>query len=741
MIEIFGTIEDVIFRNDDSGYTVAILEREDEEGYPTIVGNLSNCSVGTKYRLQGEFVTHKKYGEQFSFSFFEELMPTDTDEILDFLRSGAISGVGDKMAEELVKAFGENTLKVIDEHPEKLKKIKGIGPAKAAIISESFRTKREFADISLELQHYGINTELAFRLYRYCQGKVVTMLKDNPYQLVGHVRGFKFKKADELGQNFGIEKENENRLSYGILNYLDQVIYQGGHTFVPKKQLIQEAGAMLDVSSENIEEQLIHLVAEEKIRLDCLNEQEVVYKTSYYDSEQRVAYRLMILDKADIKSLKVDIDGLIKESEVESGIELSEEQKMAVRNTVTSGVSVITGGPGTGKTTIINTIIKVFKGSGFKISIAAPTGRAAKRITETSGHPASTVHRLLEYYYSEEDDMMVFGKTEEDPLDSDVVIIDEASMMDLLLMESLLDAIKLGSRLVIVGDRDQLPSVGAGNVLGDIIDSEYIYTSELKTIFRQAAESMIVTNAHKINHGERPILNQGDKDFFLIRTPYEVEMRETIVDLITTRLPRFIEGLSPLDDIQVITPTKIGKVGTVALNEMLQQALNPPGEDKAEKKWAGRIFRVGDKVMQMSNNYQQEWTCLSDLSDGTGVFNGDVGRVQSINFQDKTMEILFDEDKLATYEFENLDSLELAYAVTVHKSQGNEFPVVIMPISRFNRNLATRNLLYTAVTRGKKLVVLVGSENRLQFMIQNNEILKRNSGLKERIQSFFGILD
>ena len=430
---------------------------------------------------------------------------------------------------------------------------------------------------------------------------------------------------------------------------------------------------------------------------------------------------------------------MIKMTEGETGIILSEQQITAVKSSLTSGVSVITGGPGTGKTTIINTIINIFEQSEFKVAIAAPTGRAAKRITETSGHYASTVHRLLEYYYCEGEDVMKFGKTSEDPLNYDVVIVDEASMIDLMLMQGLTDAIKPGTRLIIVGDYDQLPSVGAGNVLRDIIESEYVHTVILKEIFRQAEESMIVVNAHRINKGEYPFVNGKDKDFFLMERPSEKAILDLILELITKRLAAYYEGIVPVRDIQVLTPVRKGALGSIFLNKELQQALNPPRDDLMERKFGEKLFRENDKVMQIKNNYQMGWKKRRDFSEGQGIFNGDVGFIEKIDKEFNQMTVIFDEDKYVTYDFSQLDELELAYAVTVHKSQGSEFPIVVMPISWFPPVLATRNLLYTAVTRGKQIVVLVGSEGRMNAMIDNNRIKMRYSGLRYRLENLLEV--
>ncbi|MBR6799756.1 MAG: AAA family ATPase, partial [Firmicutes bacterium] len=465
----------------------------------------------------------------------------------------------------------------------------------------------------------------------------------------------------------------------------------------------------------------------------------VVFLMPFYMAEQNICRALSELNSAQLKPIAGQLDSLIARTEAATGIYLSENQKHAVTTSLNMGVSVITGGPGTGKTTIINTIINILEESGLKTAIAAPTGRAAKRITETSGHYASTIHRLLDYYYSEGEDMMRFGKTKEDPLDYDAVIVDEASMIDLLLMNGLVNAIRPGTRFIIVGDADQLPSVGAGNVLRDIIASEYIYCTRLTEIFRQAGESMIVVNAHRINKGEYPDCNAKDKDFFLLRRSTEKEMLATIKELCLIRLPEYYKELSPTSDIQILTPVRKGLLGSINLNKELQEVLNPPNKSLEEKTFGERTFREGDKVMQIKNNYQMKWKNLEDFTEGEGVFNGDVGFIQTIDREFNEMTVVYDETKHVTYNFSQLDELELAYAVTVHKSQGSEFPVVIMPVSWFPPMLATRNLLYTGVTRGKKAVVLVGSENKLKGMVDNDRISERFSGLGVRLKRFLGM--
>ena len=497
--------------------------------------------------------------------------------------------------------------------------------------------------------------------------------------------------------------------------------------------LCEKAGQLLDLPIELIEEQLIDMAFEGDIYIEKLDGRNAVFLAAYYLAEQNVCKCLSAISDAQLKPVAGGIDSLISRTENATGIYLSENQKHAVKTSLQMGVSIITGGPGTGKTTIINTIINILEESGLKTAIAAPTGRAAKRITETSGHYASTIHRLLEYYFSESENMMRFGKTKEDPLDYDAVIVDEASMIDLILMNGLVSAIRPGTRLVIVGDADQLPSVGAGNVLRDMISSEYIYSTKLTEIFRQAKESMIVVNAHRINHGEYPDCNAKGKDFFLLRRSAEKEMLETIKTLCLKRLPDYYSDISPTADIQVLTPVRKGLLGSINLNRELQDVLNPPCAELEEKQFGDRIFREGDKVMQIKNNYQMTWKNLEDFTEGEGVFNGDVGVIHRVDREFNEVTVVYDEVRYVTYNFNQLDELELAYAITVHKSQGSEFPIVIMPVSWFPPVLATRNLLYTGVTRGKRAVVLVGSENKLDAMVDNDRINERFSGLGVRL--------
>ena len=714
MEEKKGVLTEIIFHNEENGYTVGVFETEEE--YFTCVGCIAEPRKGATYRLTGEFRVHPGYGEQFSFTACEEVMPEGTDEIRAFLASGALKGIGPKTAALIVDKFGEDTLKIMEESPERLTEISGIGEKKAKQIGESYAVRREFAGVSLHFQKYGITSDQAYKLYRAYGADAVALIEENPYRLVDEVYGFGFKRADAIAEKLGIEKESPFRISSGITYAL--WFYAGeGSAYVPLDELCEKVSGLLDVAPDKVRDMIVTMAFEGKVQLDTVAGVTSVYLFLFYEAEQRVCRNLHLIKNVRIKPLKADPDSMIAMTEREKGITLSDRQKEAVKNSITGGFSVITGGPGTGKTTIINTIINIFEYSGLKTAIAAPTGRAAKRITETSGRYASTVHRLLEYYYNDAADEMVFGRNDENRLEYDAVIVDEASMIDILLMKALTDAIAPGTRFIMVGDADQLPSVGAGNVLADIIESDYANTSRLTEIFRQAGESLIVVNAHRINKGEYPSYNEKDKDFFFMERRREQDVSELIKDLVTRRLKTYYDDLDPVRDIQVLTPAKKGALGSVTLNRMLQEALNPPASGVPEKKYGDRVFRTGDKVMQIRNNYQIGWKSRRDFSEGEGIFNGDVGFIQSIDKESGILSVLFDEDKVAEYDFSMLDELELAYAVTVHKSQGSE----------------SRNLLYTAVTRGKRAVVLCGSEESIRAMVDNNRISLRYSGLKSRL--------
>lgn len=730
MEEKKGVITDIVFYNEENGYIVATMET-DEEIF-TIVGNLPSCTIGSEYRLKGTFKVHPSYGEQFSFTEFEELLPTTRIGIEGFLASGVIKGIGPKTAAAIVEMFGEETFDIIENDPGKLAMVSGIGVKKADAIAESFAIHREFAKVSMFFQNYGLSAEYSLKLYKHYGVAAQDIILENPYRLIEEVSGIGFRKADTIAEKVGIEKDSPFRIKSGIKYTLSY--YAGeGNTYLPSNELCELVSQLLEVSSEMIYDVVVEMAFEGEVQLDKINGQTVVYLYAYYFAEQKVCANIAALAGIPRKALSADPDSSIKMTAGRSGIELSPQQERGVKSCLVEGMSVVTGGPGTGKTTIINTLIDIFQASGFKVAIAAPTGRAAKRITETSGHYASTIHRLLDYYFSEEDNAMKFGKNAEEPLDYDVVIVDEASMIDIILMQALTEAIKPGTRLVMVGDYDQLPSVGAGNVLRDIIESEYVHTVILTEIFRQAEESMIVVNAHRINRGEYPYVNVKEKDFFFMERRSDSDITELMLQLVSKRLPAYYEGIDSMKDIQVLTPVRKGNLGCIALNVKLQEILNPSSPEKNEKKIGDRIFREGDKVMQIKNNYQIGWRRKRDFTEGEGIFNGDVGFIEKIDTEYNQVTVIYDEDRYVTYEFGQLDEIEHAYAVTVHKSQGSEFPIVVMPVSWFPPMLATRNLLYTAVTRGRQVVVLVGSEPRMNGMVDNNAIKQRYSGLKWRL--------
>ena len=737
MEERIGTIVEIIFRNEENGYTVAVMETSENEGvssgeYFTVVGNLPRVSKGSHFKLRGKFKEHPNYGEQFSFTEFEEVMPSGKEAIFDFLSSGLIKGIGPSTALNIISKFGEDSLRIMEEEPARLSEVSGIGEKTMAKIASSFAAHREFARVSLVFQNYGITAVQAMRLYKAYGGNAVELIEENPYRLVEEVAGFGFIKADKIAMTMGVPADSEFRIR-GAIKFILSWFAGDGSTYVPRKELVERTAELLDLPGEIIQDYIVLSAMEGDIKLDVLDEEEICYLFPYYIAEKTVAMNIENLTRASIKPLTTDVDNMIRQAESERGITLSEQQKRAVVNSVAYGVSVITGGPGTGKTTIIDAIMRIFDRSGFKTAIAAPTGRAAKRITETSSRFAQTIHRLLEYFYDEEMDIMKFGKNQEDTLDYDVVLVDEASMIDLLLMQGLTNAIKPGTRLILIGDSDQLPSVGAGNVLRDVIESDYVSVTKLTEIFRQAEESMIVVNAHRINNGEYPISNVKDNDFFFMERASEGDIRDLIIELVSRRLPEYYNIQDPLGSIQVLTPTRRGELGTGELNATLQRVLNPPSPTRSEKKFGDKLFREGDKVMQIKNNYSIGWRRRRDFSEGEGIFNGDVGFVERIDVENGTVVVVFDEDRVVEYDNTMLDELELAYALTVHKSQGSEFPIIVMPISFVPPMLATRNLLYTAVTRGKMAVVLVGRERYLRGMVDNNRIKDRYSGLKARL--------
>lgn len=735
LVEKSGRIEEIIYHNAENAYTVAVVENEAAKEQFTIVGYMPGISQGREVRLKGLWKTHPKYGEQLSVQEYSEDFPSDIAGIEAFLAGGAISGIGPKTARSIVEAFGERALTIIQEAPESLTQISGIGASKAKIIAESFAQQHEYAGIALFFQKYGISAVYASKIYKVYGAASIEAIKENPYRLVDDLFGVGFKKADMIAEKFGIEGDSAYRIACGVQYVLARMVSEG-HTFYPKKQLEELAAQLLDVSAERISEEITAIALSGEITLENRQGRVVAYLPAFAYAEKNVCRQLMMLSKATPKPVQGDVDGFIKKAEIKSAITLADNQRKAVRTAALSGVCVITGGPGTGKTTIINALLAVFENCGMKTAIAAPTGRAAKRITETTGKEAKTIHRLLEYAYSESDDLMSFGKNADNPLAFDAVIVDEASMIDILLMNGLLTAMTYGTRLIIVGDADQLPSVGAGNVLRDIITSDMLTCIRLTEIFRQAKESMIVVNAHQINKGEYPSCNSKGTDFFLLRETGEKAIVETVKELCTSRLPAHFTGMTPAD-IQILTPTRKGALGCVNLNKEMQALLNPPKAGLAEKEYKDKLFRCGDRVMQIKNNYDLKWKDIDDYSvEGEGVFNGDLGVIHSMDNENGLFNVLYEDKRFVSYDGTQLDELELAYAITVHKSQGSEFPLILMPLTWFPPMLANRNLLYTAVTRAKKAVVLIGSENVMMSMVDNNQILERYSGLAPRMAEF-----
>lgn len=738
MITLQGTVEEIIFHNESNGYTIAILETEDD--VVTIVGYIPIISLGETLRVQGEWTYHSSYGQQLKVDTYSTVVPATLNGIMKYLSSGLIPGIGPKTAEKIVEKFGLDSLDILQYSPDKLNEIPGLGEKKIAKIAEAFAEQRELRDIMIFLQNYGIGPNYGVRIYKKYGNESIVKIKENPYRLSEDIVGIGFKMADKIAQSMGIDIRSPYRISAGIKFKLMEFAAEG-HTYVPQDILVNLTSELLNVEKELVLEGIKSLAIQQEIQLERLDDEICVYYMPYYYAETNVCKKIIELSRAEVKDIDIDINKAIKDIEIEDNIRFAEKQKEAIKESIKNGLLVITGGPGTGKTTTINSIIKLFEKNNFTVVLAAPTGRAAKRMSEASGKEAKTIHRLLEYGFVDDELGMDFGKDESTPIEADVVIIDEMSMVDILLMNNLTKAILPGTRLILVGDVDQLPSVGAGNVLRDIINSKIVKVVRLDEIFRQARESMIVVNAHRINKGEAPYLNVKGKDFFFMTRLSTKEIVDTIIELTKERLPKF-DGYDPVRDIQILTSMKKGDIGVNALNERLQQALNPKHYSKAEKKFGDTLFRVGDKVMQVKNNYRTKWIIREkdgSITEGEGVFNGDFGFITNIDEEESELTVLFDDNKEVVYNFSQLDELRLAYATTVHKSQGSEFPVVIMPICWGPPMLLTRNLLYTAITRAKKLVVLVGIEKYLHMMIQNNRILKRYSGLDKRLLKFFNM--
>lgn len=733
MEKITGYIDHIIFRNEDNGYTV--FQLNNEEGELTCVGKFSYIGEGEFLELEGEYTMHPSYGMQLQVTNHRIKEPEDRESIERYLGSGAVKGIGPALAGKIVAKFGEDTFRIMEEEPERLAEIKGISERKAREICVQVEEKKDLRQAMIYLQKYGISIHLAVKIYQKYGLGTYSVLEENPYKLADDIEGVGFRTADEIASRIGIHTDSDFRIQSGIFYTLLQSVREG-HVYLEENVLSERAAQLLEVELKDIEKYLMDLAMTKKVVLKQDGEKVRVYPAQYYYMEMNTARMLKELninyDEPD-DLIRRRIDKL--EEETEST--LDEQQKRAVAEAVKHGIFILTGGPGTGKTTTINAMIRYFLSEGMDIRLAAPTGRAAKRMTETTGYEAQTIHRLLEVSGSpEESSKGGFGRNQDNPLETDVVIIDEMSMVDLTLMHALLSSVVPGTRVIFVGDRNQLPSVGPGKVLQDLIESHAFPVMMLTRIFRQAQESDIVVNAHRINAGEEVRLDNKSRDFFFLKRQDADVIISVILTLIQKKLPRYVKA--KMTDIQVLAPMKKGLLGVERLNRILQQYLNPPSVKKQEKEYGERLFRVGDKVMQTKNNYQLEWEIATKyglvVDKGVGVFNGDIGIVTAIHTYDETVEVEFDEKRKVKYPFKMLDELELAYAITIHKSQGSEYPAVVIPLLAGPRQLYCRNLLYTAVTRAKKCVTLVGNETVFREMIQNVDEQKRNTSLAERIQ-------
>ena len=723
LLQLEGAVENIVYRNEENGYTV--IEISDTDDYITAVGIMPQVGVGDTVKLTGTYITHRSYGRQFSASICEVCRPTESADILRYLSSGAIKGIGAATAQRLVSEFGEATLDIMENEPERVALLKGISKSKAEDFSLQLKTNSGVRTLMLYLGEYGISNTSSVKIYNSFGPGCIDRIKANPYILCEGDFGVSFENADFIAKKESLEPESNVRLRAGI-TYILRHNERNGHTCLPKDKLLNTSADFLGVHSEKVGECMEEMLFDRSLIGDKIDDTEFVFTPQLHLSETYVSSRIKMLLKFPSEKIK-DIDKEIKICEKSDGITYADLQKQAITSALTEGMLVLTGGPGTGKTTTLNAIIKILKEKGKKVLLSAPTGRAAQRMSELTGDEAKTLHRLLEVSWDKQDNP-VFNKNERNQLKCDALIVDEVSMVDTFIFESVMRALPLGCRLILVGDSDQLPSVGPGNVLGDLIDSGILPVVRLNEIFRQAQQSLIVTNAHKIVNGHMPVLNKADKDFFFLQRNNKTDVTNVIIDLCTNRLPKAY-GYSAFENIQVLSPSKKGELGTAELNHKLQNALNPKSDDKAEVTIGSKTFRTGDKVMQVKNNYDIRW--FKDNGEtGEGIFNGDIGIIERIDKKVKLIKISF-YDKTAMYTYESASDLDFAYAVTVHKSQGNEFDAVIIPMFSGPPQLYYRNLLYTAVTRAKKTLILVGNPQTVEYMVNNNRRTKRYSGLKE----------
>lgn len=729
--EVTGTVESVVYRNEQNGYTILEVSTDKKE-LVTVVGTMPFVSEGENITVRGSYVVHSEYGRQLKADSFEKRIPEQPDAILKYLSSGVIKGIGPKTAEKIVEKYGADTFEVMSNHPDWLADFKGISPRRALEIGDEIRRQMGFYRL-FDFCRDVVPMHVALRIYQNYGERAVEQLRTNPYALCGKIRGFSFTAADQIAMGAGGAPDARERVLGATVRVLERACETGGHACLPVKQVVIEVASLLELDPKEVAEHEKDFVLEKQIGYLHRKADSLLYINRFYEAERSIAGRLLQLDRACVRYRVEDMEPLVNRAMLESGLEYAAMQRKAIFEAASSGVLIITGGPGTGKTTIIKALIRIYESMGCEVALAAPTGRAAKRMAESTACEARTIHRLLEVEFRDEadgDEGATFARNEHNLLDADIIIIDEASMIDMFLMQALLAAIRPGARLVLLGDCDQLPSVGAGNVLHDLINSGCFNIVRLTEIFRQGSESLIVTNAHRINRGEMPVTDARDKDFFFMKREGGA-LISTLAEVTAKRLPATY-GVSAFDKIQVITPTRKGAAGTETLNQLLQAELNPPAKDKAEKKFRNVVFREGDKVMQIRNNYDLTWD--EDGKERFGIYNGDIGVIGKIYDRQSYMMVSFD-GREVKYGFDLLEDLELAYAITVHKSQGSEYPFVVMPVTDFPPMLMTRNLLYTAVTRAKTMAVLIGREDALSRMVENDREAVRYTGLCDMLQS------
>lgn len=730
-----GIVDTIIYKNSDNLYTIFNLRNDD--GEITVVGYFDNLKENLNVEVNGEYTIHPKYGTQFKADTLEIILPTDKDEIFTYLASGMLSGIGEKKARDIIEVFGDDTLNIIENDPMALTSVKGIGKKTALLVGLEYKNQGNLRDVVMKLGKYNISPTYAKKLYSEYKDKTLDIIKTNPYALIDDVYGIGFKRADQIAMNVGIDKDSPYRVVSAIKYTISFICYQEGNTYIFKDDLILNVKKLIGVSKDIIEYHLSNLFIDDEIILETIDNKERCYDKNLHEAEVDSAYNLInILSYENNINIK-DIEPLIARFEVVNNITLDTKQRQAVIQSITSKVSIITGGPGTGKTTIINAIIYCLGNINKSYTLTAPTGRAAKRMSESTNMEATTLHRLLEYaYINDNNRFMSFGKNEENKIDSEYIIIDEMSMVDISLFSAFLKAVPKEASLLFVGDVDQLPAVGAGNVLFDVIKSGLFNVTMLDTIHRQSEKSMIVSNAHRINQGKLPVLDSSCEDFFYLKVMTQEKIRRKILNIIYSYDQTPLRNINIISDLQVISPVKRGPAGVDELNKSIQDILNPNEDNKKEIQYGNLIYRENDKVMQIKNNYNMKWTNISNDDQGSGIFNGDMGIVKKVDIKNKTLDIIFDEEKYVSYPVEQLNELTLSYAITVHKSQGSEFKAVIIPVFSGYYGFLTRNLLYTAITRARDIVILIGEEVALKSMINNVQKNKRKTSLVEKLNSF-----